>query len=451
MTSSRTLFDVGPETSIEKPVREGRAPNALTQRPVRTQYEMPFLSLEDRVAADHPVRAMWAIVESLDLRKVESRIASNTVQGGRPAIEPRVLVALWVWGISQGEYEASVIAGRTRTDDVYRWICGGVDVSERTLSSFRASSLSVFESLFTQVVSALMSEGLIDLHRVAQDGTRVRAWCGADSFRRAGTLSRLLGEARAHYRAVQASAQDPGASSRAQKAQERGARERVERIERALARAHALGETKTGEQRNDVKKAPRASTSDPECTRMKMPDGGFRPAYNVQFATAADGSGAIVGVSATNRGNDFGEIAPMLEQIEARTGQRPNEALVDGGYVKQQDIEVVEERGTSIFAPEPKRKADEAGRKASERSTALIGFYERIESAQGKAIYKGRGEVAELSNAHARSRFGLSVLVMRGLKGALTMALMVALTKDVFLLSRLRASRAPTESVASRP
>ncbi|GAC1353198.1 MAG: hypothetical protein NVS3B20_20620 [Polyangiales bacterium] len=445
------LFDIGPETLIEKAAREGRAPNALMLRPVRSQYEMPFLSLEDRVASDHAVRAMWAIVESLDLRQVESRIESNTVQGGRPAIDPRILVGLWVWGISQGEYEASVIARRTRTDDVYRWISGSVEVGERSLASFRASSLGFFESLFTQVVSALMSEGLIDLHRIAQDGTRVRAWCGADSFRRAQTLSLLLDEARTHYRQVQATATDPSTASRAQKAQERGARERVERIERALARARALGETKTEEQMNSVKKAPRASTTDPECTRMKMPDGGFRPAYNVQFATAADGSGAIVGVTATNRGNDFGELAPMIAQIEARTGQRPTEALVDGGYVKKEDIEIVEERGTSVFAPEPKKKADLAGRTASERSTALIGFYDRIESREGKAIYKGRGEVAELSNAHARSRFGLSVLVMRGLKGALTMALMVALTKDVLLLSQLRASRGPTESATSRP
>jgi transposase len=442
MNELETLFDVGPAIESEKEPRTALAPNALVQRPVRNQFEMPIMTLDDRVASDHPVRAVAGVVEELDLSGLESKIDSNTTQGGRPAIDPCILVTLWIWAISQGVFEASEIARRIQTDDVYRWICGGVAVGERTLASFRKSTLDVFESIFTQLVASLMSEGLIELCRVAQDGVRVRAWSGADSFRRAETLEVLLEEAREHYREVLAAANDPTRSQVAKSAAERGARERADRVERALARAKQLGRDKSDEELADKNKAPRASTTDPEATRMKMADGGFRPAYNIQFSTTADGKGAIVGVAATDRGNDFGEISPMLQQIEERSGERPKQALVDGGYVKAEDIEAAEKKGTQVFGPEPKKKADEAGRRARERSPEMATYHARVASEEGKAIYAHRGQVAELTNAHARSRFGLSVILLRGLKGALTIATLIACVNNVNVLIRERAARA---------
>jgi transposase len=407
---------------------------------------LPVLTLDDRVPKDHPVRGVMSVIEGLDLKKLDARIAANGRQGGRPAIDPRILLGLWVYGTTQGESHASEIARRVRTDDVYRWICGGVEVSERALSGFRKGGVEVFDSLLTQVLAALMSEGFVELHRVAQDGTRVRAWCGADSFRRHATLEELLNEARSHLEAVRRDGDDPLRTKRARAAEERGAREREARIARALARLSELAAGMSDEEMRD-KKAPRVSTTDPEAVRMKMGDGGFRPAYNVHFATAADGSGVIVGVSALDRGNDYGEIDPMLDQIEQRTGVRPDEMLVDGGFIKKEDIEKAEAKGTKVFAPEPKKKAAEGSVRAGQRSEQMRAFYERIESEEGKATYRHRGEVAELTNAHAKTRYGLSSLVMRGLKGALGMALLTALSRDVVLLANGRARVAGTTAV----
>lgn len=441
MKRQTTLFDCGDSSVRISAPRTEPLSNRLVQSPVRNQVAMPLSTLDDLVGKDHSVRAIAGIVESLDLRVLDARIASTRDVGGRPAIEPRVLLSLWIYGTSQGEAFASEIARRTRTDDVYRWLCGGVDVSERALGMFRKSGASVFDALLTQVLGVLMNEGLIDLHRVAQDGTRVRASAAASSFNRKSTLEIKLFEARAHVAALKAMTFDPARSRAARVAAERAAEDRTSRIERAIARVTQLVEGKDPAIIDDEKKSPRVSTTDPECTRMKMPDGGFRPAYNVQFATVGDGSGVIVGVDVTTRGNDFGEIEAMVDQVAARTGERPNEVLVDGGYMKLVDIEAVENKGSCVFAPEPKKKASDAGRTASERSTTMIGFFERIESADGKAIYSHRGEVAELSNAHAKSRYGLSTILLRSLRGALTMALMVALTKDILTLAKLRSAR----------
>lgn len=410
-----------------------------------------MFTLDNRVPTDHSVREIEAVIAGLDLTSLDAKIRSNAEAGGRPAIDPRILLTLWVYGTTQGEVEASEIARRTRTDDIYRWVCGGVSVGERKLADFRAKGAEVFDAMLTQVIVALMTEGLIDLHRTAQDGTRVRTWTGADSFRRQDTLETLLAAAKAHLAALQAQAHDGRRSKVARVAQERGARQRIERLERAVARVRTLAEELTEAERKDPKKAPRVSATDPEASRMKMSDGGFRPAYNVQFDTTADGQGAVVGVSVSDRGTDYGEMAPMLDQVEQRAGERPAQKLVDGGYVQKEDIRRVEQGGTQVFAPQPrpKRMAAPGGRRDQERSVEERAFYERIQSAEGKAVYKTRGEVAELTNAHAKSRYGMVLLMLRGMKGALVMALLVALAKDVQVLVRARAARAQMDPIAA--
>jgi len=60
----------------------------------------------------------------------------------------------------------------------YRWICGGVEVAYHTLSDFRSQQERPLDELITQVLALLMKQDLVNLSRVAQDGTRVRADAG---------------------------------------------------------------------------------------------------------------------------------------------------------------------------------------------------------------------------------------------------------------------------------
>lgn len=114
--------------------------------------------------------------------------------------------------------------------------------------------------------------------------------------------------------------------SRREAAAIRHAEGRVERVERALER---MPEMEAKIEPGDEKEA-RVSTTDPEATVMKMADGGFRPAYNVEYATTCEGRG-VVGVDVVTVGSDQGQMPPMLDQIEGRFDRRPKEVLVDGG------------------------------------------------------------------------------------------------------------------------
>ena len=151
---------------------------------------------------------------------------------------------------------------------------------------------------------------------------------------------------------------------------------------------------------------------------MKMGDGGFRPAYNVQLCTTADEARVIVGVAVTNRGSDMGESTPMLAQVEERTGVRPAELLVDGGYAKHQAIDEAAERDVTLYAPLPKSRAGDADDPHAPRpgdSEAVAAWRQRMATDEAKNIYKQRAATAETVNADAKAHRGLDAIPVRGL------------------------------------
>lgn len=447
---SPSLFDVGEaKPAAVPPGRTERAPDALIVRPERTQRDLVPASLDERLDATHGARAVWSVIASLNLNGLEAQVESNRRQGGRPASDPHVLLALWIYGMSQGEGQASRIARLAQSDDAFRWLRGGVPAGERKLSDFRQRQGAQFEALLTQVIAVLMQEGLVDVTRIAQDGTRVRAWAGTGSFRRLPTLKQALATARTHVTEVLSQAKDPHHRTVAEAAAERAARERVQRLERACARVNEIAQKRSLPDaiHDDSKKAPRASSTDPDATVMKMGDGGFRPAYNFQFATAADASGVIVGVDVTTRGVDQGEMSAMCEQVERRTGTHVAEHLVDSGYIEYAAIDAADARGTVVYGPLPTRTAAPGSRKERERSVPVRRWYTRMQTDEGKETYRDRSRVAELSNARAKTKFGLRQPRLRGRTSLLGFAVLLVLSMNI---ERLISLRATTSSAPAR-
>lgn len=433
VSDAATLFPSLP-AGPKKPRPLGPDPKrgARLREVERTQVAWTCIDLNATLPADHPARSIWAVVERLDLSALYSQIEARDEIAGAPAIDPKILLSLWIYATSDGEASAREIQRLTELHDVYRWICGGVEVNYHTLSDFRSQQGAIVDGLITQVLALLMKQDLVDLSRVAQDGTRVRASAGASSFRREKTLQALMEEAREHLDAVTKEAADPAVSARQAAARKRGAQDRLARLEAALKQVPEVTETK---RRSGAKDATvRVSTTDPEARVMKMGDGGFRPAFNVQLATTADKARVIVGVDVTNRGSDQGESTPMLEQIEKRTGKRPKEILVDGGYNGHEAIDQATEGGTTVYAPLPKpREGDTRDPHAPREndSAAVAAWRERMGTDEAKAIYKQRGAIAETVNADAKAHRGLDSLKVRGRNKALGSACLFALTYNI--------------------
>ena len=184
----------------------------------------------------------------------------------------------------------------------------------------------------------------------------------------------------------------------------------------------------------------RVSTTDPDARVMKLGDGGFRPAMNVQFGTTTDEARVIVGVDVINRGSDAGQSTPMIEQIEQRTGVRPTEVLIDGGYAQHEAIDQAVEKQVTPYAPVPKpRKGDTRDPHVPREgdSEAVAAWRQRMGTDEAKEIYKQRAATAETVNADAKEHRGLDSLPVRGLDKALGVACLFALTYNILRLIAL--------------
>ena len=386
---------------------------ARVLRPNRAQIELRPCDLESTLAEGHRARIVWAYIEQADLSRMYGGIRAVEGGSGRAAIAPEILFALWLYATLEGVGSARAIARLTQEHDAYRWICGGVQVNYHTLADFRVAHGEALDELLSDSVAALMCAGAVKLKRVAQDGMRVRASAGASSFRRKTTLERCLDQACEQVATLKHQVEDdPGAMSRKQQAaQERAKRERQERVEKALERLPELEKIKV----NRGKKAEeaRASSTDAEATVMKMGDGGYRPAYNAQYATDTE-SQVIVGVEVATVGSDMAQLAPLIEQVTERCGHCPEQWLVDGGYPAHEQLEAAAPH-TEVYAPVPKPKdaaTDPYAPKPTD-SEAVAAWRQRMGTEEAKAIYPERAATAECVNAQARER-GLIRLRVRG-------------------------------------
>jgi transposase len=438
-TTPPTLFDLpAQEPAAAKPAPADPKRGARLREANRAQVTWGRIDLEAQLSEGHPARAICAVVERMDLSALYVPIEARDEVAGASAIDPKILLELWVYGTSEGEGSAREIWRLTQMHAAYRWICGGVDVGYHTLSDFRTERREVVDALITQVLALLMKQELVDLTRVAQDGTRVRASAGAASFRREQALQALMQEARTHLETVTREATDPALSARRAAARKRGAQQRIERLEAALEQIPEVTETK---KRSGAKDATvRVSTTDPDARVMKMGDGGFHPAFNVQFATTTDAARVIVGVDVTNRGSDAGQSTPMLDQIERRTGVRPAEMLLDGGYAQHAAIDHAARQDVTVYAPVPKpRKGDTRDPHVprEDDSEAVAAWRQRMATDEAKTIYKQRAATAETVNADAKQHRGLDSLAVRGLEKVAGSASLFALTYNILRLITL--------------
>jgi transposase len=436
----RLLFTLPQGGSMlkEEVIDEARGTPRLWQAN-RDQVEYRAFAWNDLLPDGHEARIAWEWVLGLDVSLLYARIKGVERRPGRPTVDPRILMALWLYATLRGIGSARELDRRCRTDLPFQWLCGGVPMNYHTLADFRVRHGALLDQLLTQSVALLRNEELVTLDRVAQDGMKVRANAGAASFRRRPTLEEHWAEARAQIEALKAELEaDPSAPNRRrQAARERAARERAERLRAALEQMPLVEEKKP---EKDKEKA-RISTTDPEARVMKMADGGFRPAWNVQLATDTE-TQIITGVEVTNSGGDQGKMAPMVEQHEARYDERPDEMLVDGGFVKKEDIDEVEKAGTTVYAPVQKAKKEglDPHTPRATDSPAVAAWRERMATDEAKEIYKQRAATAECVNAIARNR-GLQQFRVRGRPKVLAVVLWYVLAHNLVRAAALRAER----------
>jgi transposase len=420
------------------------------REPVREQVELRAVDLDALLATDHPARAIWAYVEKLDLTELEEAVRARAHGPGQSAASPRLLLALWLYATSQSIGSARALARLCESHNAYRWLCGGVSVNYHTLSDFRTGHPELLDRLLAENVASLSMAGLITLDEVVQDGLRVRASAGAASFRRKKKLHKEMKKAKRLVEYLKQENEDDADASnrRIRAARERAACEREQRVQAALSelaqieahRARRGRENRCNKKKGTKVREPRASTTDPQARVMKMADGGFRPAYNCQIATAAKGQ-ITIALDVKTVGSDRGLMRPMLEAIRRQYDRMPKRHLVDGGFNKKEDIEWAAAQGTKTYGP-PANSKHETDPFVPRRDDGpgVAAWRRRMKSPHGKSVYKRRAP-AECMNARFRN-WGLRQFNVRGREKVLTVLKWFALANNILTISRLVAAPA---------
>jgi transposase len=442
---SQLLFDIqvleNPKTpSSEHLPRLGRK---SIRGPTRDQVEFRVACIDDLLPAEHRARDVWEYVSSLDLSAFQSDIKIMEGNAGPRTADPRIFLTLWLFGMLEGIASARHIARLCTMHHAYIWICGGVTVNYHSLSDFRTNHSDKFRLLLQESIALMWNAGIFKPEVAAQDGTRVKANAGGNSLRRQPTLTQYLKEAEEYLDQLEKElAANPAAVTLREKSrQERAARERKERLEQAHSEM-----TKYKEERIKSSKKNhnflsqkdiddmRTSTTDPECRKMKMGDGGYRPAYNVQFATSTDKK-IILGVHVVNT-LDPGTLAPMMqivkENLEKIGCPMPSKWLADSAYANKIDAEAAETEFTNItlFSPPTGNGKVDAITPRKTDNPAMINLRTRMNTEEAQVIYKKRSSTAEFVNATSKNK-GMREFLVRGLNKATSMALMYAIAHNM--------------------
>lgn len=409
------------------------------------RFQMRWLdaSLDQLIPRDHQVRAVQAYVESLDLTPLYRKIQAVAGRPGRDAVDPAILLALWMFATIEGISSARHLARLAKRDLPYMWICGGVGVNYHLLSDFRSDNGEFLDHLLTDTIATLMHQEIVTLQTVAQDGMRVRANAGSNSFRREKTLEQCRAEAAEQVRRLREESEDDSQTDasdhRRRAAAKRAATERQQRVEAALENLAELQQNREKRKKGAGAQA-RCSTTDPDARQMKMGDSGFRPAYNVQFATDGD-TRMIVSVDVTNNGSDGGQMAPMHQNVSQTYGKVPENYTVDGGFATIDDITAVERAGSRTIAPIPhadkvRRDGGDPHARGRRDTDEMFAFRQRMKTEEAQAALKQRPSIAEFPNAECRNR-GLHQFRVRGLEKVRAVTLWYAVTFNFMRMRHL--------------
>lgn len=418
--------------------------------PSRQQIEFTIQSLDDQIPLNHDVRTIWNFVEQLDLSLARDKIISLEGNIGRSAIDPKILISLWIYGISQGIVSARKIAQFCSEHKGFAWICGGVSVGHHILSRFRSENTELFHNLVVQSIAILLDKDLITLKNVSQDGVKIRACASKSSMRRKQTLKEKTSEIIKHINELERQKKQGVWEKEERKKKERElaeAKKKKESIKKALLEMNELKELKNKNRikyrkkklsNNEISEL-RTSITDAESRKMKLADGSYQPAYNFQLSTEVE-TDLVLYTRITQNGTDGGELLPMYNDLTDTYQRAIDNFLVDAGFKNEDDLQALYEKNCNVYMPVT-RKSNSLKQRVLSKNTqgiseAIIAWIHRMNTKEADAIYKKRIRSSETINAFFRNH-GLGQLLVKGMRKAKGMIDLFCLTYNMLTIKRL--------------
>src|ERR1700756_3848058 len=427
--------------------------------PDRAQLRWEMVDLDSQLPDDHRARVVWTFVQGMDLGELYDRIKARDDVAGRPATDPQVVLAVWLYATIEGIGSARAIDRLCEQHAAYRWLCGGAPINHDILSEFRRECAATLDRLLGQSLTGLIAEKLVTLEELMIDGTKVRAHAGRGSMSKRKRLERIEKAVAERVAALKGELdKDPAEPERRRKQRAlHAAEERARRVERAHqklselvqeqaegAKTHAKEEAKKGE--------PKVSLSDPEARSMRLADGATAPAWNVQVTTA---NGFVMGIDPTDRRKDSGLAPGLVEKIAERCGRAPQRLLADTTAMTQQDIVELAERYPSmtVYSPPPPERTDVTAEtlrkrrwKRGHEPSAVQAWRARMASEEGQQTYRRR-KLTERAHGIIKNR-GMSRFLVHSREKVRAVCVLQALALNLCWANTLRRRIAAAAAMA---
>jgi transposase len=434
--------------------------------PDRAQLRWDMVDLDSQLPDDHRARLVWAFVEGLDLSEFYERIKARDAVAGRPATDPRVVLAVWLYATLEGIGSARAIDRLCQQHAAYRWLCGGAPINHDLLSEFRREHAALLDRLLTQSVTGLIAEKLVTLEELAikpapakAGGTKVRAHAGRGSMskaKRLESIEKAVAERVAELKSeLETDPAEPEQRRRRRALQ--AAEERARRVKQAQQKLAALVQekaerAKTHRTEEAKKGEPKVSVSDPEARLMRLPDGAAAPAWNVQVATA---NGFIVEIDPTDRRQDSGTAPGLVEKVAERCGRAPQRLLADTTAMTQDDIVKLAEQhpDLTVYSPPPAERPNVTAETLRKRRwirrhepPPVMAWRARMASEEGQEVYRRR-KLTERAHGIIKTR-GMTRFLVHGREKVRSVCLLQALALNLSWANTLRRRIAAAAAMA---
>ena len=154
----------------------------------QTAHMFSYLSPEQRVPADHPLRAVRALTDEA-LQTMSRRFASLYATTGRPSIPPEQWLRAWLLQVLDTVRSERLLMEELTDNLLFRWFVGlNMDdpvwhPTTFTKNRDRLLSGDVAAAFFDAVQAHARAAGLLSDEHFTVDGTQLEAWASLKSFR----------------------------------------------------------------------------------------------------------------------------------------------------------------------------------------------------------------------------------------------------------------------------
>jgi transposase len=342
-------------------------------------------SLDELIAADHPVRVVHEVLERVDI----TALLREYKPGGTSSYHPRMLLKALVYAYINNIYSSRKIEQALQESIYFMWLTGMSKPDHNTINRFRGQRLQkTLQPIFSQVVLLLCEEGLLSLKDLYTDGTKIEAnanrytfvWGKSIKYNKE-RIKEQLDDLWKYAQSVAAAELDDTDPSGFKKIDKETVSATVEKINSALrnklvsskirqklnyARKNWPAALDKYEQQEKIIGESRSSYSktDPDATFMRMKEdhmrnGQLKPGYNVQIST---NNQYIAAYSIHQSSTDTGTLIGHLQQHIHNTGAKPNNVTADAGYGSEQNYQWLEKKRITAYVKYPRFDRQQKGR-----------------------------------------------------------------------------------------